>query len=134
MPKNKQLQYLEDAEKLYVEQGLETITIEGVLKKVVTRRTLDNWKEQYNWDKKREAFRNKRKDLQSSVIDLLNTALNQANVDPTDKNYKKVETAVKLAQRLGIELGIKDLGQEEKTIAPKDVAAKIREILKLQKK
>lgn len=132
MPANKFLNYLEDAEKLFVEDGLETISIEGVLKKAVSRRTLDNWKEQYNWEKKRENHKAKRNNLQDGIIDLLNTALNQASVDPTDKNYKKVETAVKLAMRMGIDLGIKVSGEESKKIAPADIAEKIKKILKVK--
>ncbi|MBX2975442.1 MAG: hypothetical protein KF721_04860, partial [Ignavibacteriaceae bacterium] len=118
--KNKFLFYLEDAEKLYVEDGLETIAIEGVLRKSVSRRTLDTWKDQYNWDKKRENHKAKRNNLQDGVLDMLNTALNQAAVEPSDKNFRKVETAVKLAQRLGIDLGIKVKGEENKKAAPAD--------------
>lgn len=132
MPKNKQLQYLEDAEKLYVEDGLETISIEGVLKNSVSRRALDNWKEQYNWDKKRANHRAKRNNLQEDVLNMLGTALNQASVDPTDKNYKKVETSIRLAQRLNIDLGIKVKGDDLKKAAPADIAAKIKKILKVK--
>lgn len=132
MPKNKQLEFLADAERLYVEDGLETIAISGIFKNQVSRRQLDEWKKLFNWDKKRENHRAKRDNLQENVLDLLNTALNQANVDPTDKNYKKVETAIKLAQRLGIDLGIKVKGEEQTKAAPKEIADKIKKILKVK--
>ncbi|GAB4287277.1 MAG: hypothetical protein Kow0098_03560 [Ignavibacteriaceae bacterium] len=132
MPKNKQTQFLEDAEKLYVEDGLETAAIEGIFRGAVSRRQLDNWKKQFNWDKKRENHRSKRNNLQERVIDALDISINQFNAEPNSKNLKNIETAVKIAQRLGIDLGIKEKGEEKKKAAPQDIAAAIRKILKVK--
>lgn len=132
MPKNKQLQFLEDAERLYVENGIETISIEGVLKGAVSRRTLDNWKVQYNWDKKRENHRSKRGNLQDKFLKALDDTLNQFYADPTDKNLKKIKTAIEIATKLGIDLGVKVAGEEKKKAAPADIAAKIKQILKVK--
>jgi hypothetical protein len=132
MPKNKQLQFLEDAEKLYVEDGIETITIEGILKSAVSRRTLDNWKEQYNWDKKRVNHKQKRGNLQDKVIEALDMTVNLFFADPSDKNFKKIKTGIEIAQKLGIDLGIKDKGEAQKKAAPKDIADKIKQILKVK--
>lgn len=132
MPKNKQLQFLEDAEKLYVEDGIETIAIEGVLKGSVSRRTLDTWKALYNWDKKRENHRSKRSNLQDKVLDALDISLNQFFIDPTDKNLKKIKTSIDIATKLGIDLGIKVAGEDKKKAAPADIAAKIKKILKVK--
>lgn len=132
MPKNKQLQFLEDAEKLYVENGLETITIEGILKNAVSRRTLDTWRDQYNWEKKRINHRQKKDNLQEKVLDALDMTLNNFIAEPTDKNLKKIETSIKIAQRLGIDLGIKVKGEDQKKAAPKDIADKIKQILKVK--
>lgn len=132
MPKNKQLQFLEDAEKLYVEDGLETITIEGILKNAVSRRTLDNWKEQYNWDKKRVNHKQKRGNLQDKVIAALDMTVNLFFADPSDKNFKKIKTGIEIAHKLGIDLGIKVKGEDQKKAAPKDIADKIKQILKVK--
>ena len=132
MPKNKQLQFLEDAEKLYVEDGIETIAIEGVFKGAVSRRALDNWKVQYNWDKKRENHRSKRSNLQDKIIEALDISLNQFFIDPTDKNLKKIKTSVEIAGKLGIDLGVKVAGEDKKKAAPADIAAKIKQILKVK--
>lgn len=130
MPKNKQLQFLEDAEKLYVEQGLETITIEGVLKSAVSRRALDNWKVQYNWDKKRENFNSRNDDIKGSVHDLLVIARDQAKLDPSDKNIKKFERLIFLALKLGIGINLgDDINKKSTKISPETIEMIEKEIL-----
>ncbi len=132
MPTNKFLIYLEDAERLYVQDGLETKAIEGILENKVSRRQLDNWKDIYNWDKKRENYKAKRNNLEEIMLDALNSSANRFLIDPSGKNNKEFRESIKTAKMLGIDLGVKVGGEEKKKAAPKDVAAAVRKLLKVK--
>lgn len=129
MPKNKQLQFLEDAEKLYVEQKLETITIEGIFKSAVSRRTLDNWKVQYNWDKKRDNLNKRNDDFKDSIVDLLKLSRDEAKLEPTEKNIKKFERLILLALKLGIGIDGSDGKKKTGKISAETIELIEKEIL-----
>lgn len=132
MPTNKQLEFLDEAERLYVVDGIETHAISAIFKNEISRRQLDTWKKLYNWEKKRENYRSKRNNLQDIIIDAVNTAANTFLLDPSAKNNKELRECIKTAKMMGIDLGIKVKGEEQKKAAPADIAAKIKKILKVK--
>ena len=126
--------YYEDAKRLYIEQGMSLDTIVNVLKGNVSRKTLFNWKTEHKWDEAAKARKETNLNLQDNAIDMLNTALQQYQNEHNSKNLKDVETAIKICQKLGIELNIRDKGEEVKRKPPEDIAKAIRSILKIPDK
>ncbi len=132
MPKNKQLEFLDEAERLFVVDGIETKAISAIFKNQISRRQLDEWKKLYNWEKKRENYRSKRNNLQDIILESVNAAANTFLLDPSAKNNKELRECIKTAKMMGIDLGIKVKGEEVKKAAPADIAAKIKKILKVK--
>jgi len=132
MPADKRLIYLEDAERLYVQDGLDVKAIEGILGNKVSRRQLDNWKNIYNWDKKRENHKSKRFDIQNNAIEMVRMASTRYFTDPSKKSMSEVLEAIKICKALGVDLNVKVEGEEKKKAAPKDVAAAVRKLLKVK--
>lgn len=131
MPTNKQLEFLDDAEKLFVESGLETITIEKVLKSSVSRRTLDNWKALYNWEQKRLNYKSRIGGVKDNVLNLLDQSAVTAQTEPSVKNIKAFKEMVLLAMKLGVDLGITNDEDGVKTPASEKTAEAIRKLLRL---
>lgn len=81
--------YMEEARRRYVEEGLSLDAIVGMLGKNVSRKTLYNWKEQFEWDAKRQAFLAQNKDRRTQVIALEKQLFNEVKAMPTSKNIKR---------------------------------------------
>lgn len=126
--------YYEDAKRLYIDQGLSLDAIVNILKDNVSRKTLFNWKTEHKWDAEAKSRKETNLNIQDNAIDMLNTALQQYQNEHNSKNLKDVETAIKICQKLGIELNVKEKGEDVKRKPPEDIAKAIRNILKIPDK
>ena len=86
--------YYDEAQRLYVNQGMTLDAIEGILEEKITRRTLFNWKEEGNWDSKRERYLAETADLDELMRQVAKTALTRAAADPSPKNVLAMARAV----------------------------------------
>ena len=85
----KQAIYMEDARRRYVEEGLSLDAIVGMLGKNVSRKTLYNWKETYEWDAKRQAFLDQSEDRRDQIIALEKQLFTEVKANATSKNIKR---------------------------------------------
>jgi uncharacterized protein YjcR len=85
----KQAIYMEEARRRYVEEGLSLDAIVGMLGKNVSRKTLYNWKEQYEWDAKRKAFLEQSEDRRDQVVALEKQLFEEVKANATSKNIKR---------------------------------------------
>ena len=85
----KQAIYEDQARRWYVEEGLSLDAIVGMLDGKVSRKTLFNWKEKYEWDAKRKTFLEHNEDRKSQVIALERQLFNEVKANPTSKNIKR---------------------------------------------
>lgn len=85
----KQAIYMEEARRRYVEEGLSLDAIVGMLGKNVSRKTLYNWKETYEWDAKRQAFLEQNEDRREQIIALEKQLFTEVKANATSKNIKR---------------------------------------------
>lgn len=85
----KQAIYMEEARRRYVEEGLSLDAIVGILGKNVARKTLFNWKTEFDWDAKRKAFLEQNEDRRDQIIALEKQLFNEVKANATAKNIKK---------------------------------------------
>lgn len=97
----KQAIYLEEARRLYVQEGLSLDAITGMLGKNVSRKTLYNWKQQYEWDAKRKDFLEQTQDLKTQLIALAKQVFNEAKANPTQKNIKRMLMMLAAVEKYG---------------------------------
>ena len=85
----KQAIYEDQARRWFVEEGISLDAIVGMLDGKVSRKTLFNWKEKYEWDLKRKTFLEHNEDRRSQVIALERQLFNEVKANPTSKNIKR---------------------------------------------
>ena len=90
----KQAIYMDEAKRLFVQDGFSLDTIVGMLDGKVSRKTLYNWKIQGEWEMKRKNYLNETKDLYSQLIELARRMLKEALANPTSKNANAAFNAV----------------------------------------
>lgn len=120
----------EEAKRLYVYEGLSIDAIVELLKKQVSRKTLYNWKTDFNWDEQRKKYLEQNEDLQKELYEIARNAIKEAKANPTPHSIyavAKAITCLKLMQ--GIEL--KDNSDEPKSIKPETIEFIKKEILGL---
>lgn len=101
----KQAIYVEEAKRLYVNEGFSLDAIVGMLNNKVSRKTLYNWKTQGDWDTKRRNYLKSTEDLQSQLVKLAQIALKEALANPTPHNVYAVTKAIAaLKQYQGVKL------------------------------
>lgn len=83
---SKQAIYLEEAKRLYVNEGFSLDAIVGMLGNKVSRKTLYNWKVQGDWDTKRRNYLKETKDIHDELIEIARLTIKRAKADPTPKN------------------------------------------------
>jgi hypothetical protein len=103
----KQAIYMEEARRRYVEEGLSLDAIVGMLGKNVSRKTLYNWKEQFEWDVKRKAFLDQNEDRRTQIIQLENQLFNEVKANPTSKNIKRWLLLLAATDKYGADNSIK---------------------------
>lgn len=122
----KQAIYLDEAKRLYVNEGFSLDAIVGMLGGKVSRKTLYNWKIQGDWDIKRKNYLKETEDLQGQLMKLAHLAMKEALANPTPHNIYAVMKAV---SALKIWQGVKVIEEEttEKGADLKDLIKAISE-------
>jgi len=118
----------EEAKRLYVYEGLSIDAIVEILKKQVSRKTLYNWKTDFNWDEQRKKYLEQNEDIQKELYEIARNAIKEAKVNPTPHNIyavAKAITCLKLMQEL------KENADEPKSIKPETIEFIKKEILGL---
>lgn len=100
MNTSKRAIYHQQAEDLYVQQGFSLQIIEDLFLNKVTRRTLSNWKNEFNWDGKRKKFLDTTQSLIDGARELVKTTLENAKLDPTSKNIAAYNRAISALKNL----------------------------------
>jgi len=127
MNTSKRAIYYQQAEDLYIQQGFSLQIIEDLFKGKVTRRTLNNWKNEFNWDGKRAKFLDTTQSLIDGARELVNATLERARLEPSSKNIAAYSRAISALKNLEA-VRIMDVSDEEtgaKEITP-EKAAEIR--------
>jgi hypothetical protein len=124
--------YQEEAKRLYVQEGLGLDTIVGMLGKNVSRKTLYNWKEEFEWDKKRKAFLDQNEDRRTQVIALEQLLFNEVKSNPTSKNIKRWLLLLAAVDKYGTpdSLKVKDDSPERKEQIKRDLPPEALDYIK----
>lgn len=86
--------YVEEAKRLYVQEGLSLDAIVGILGNKVSRKTLYNWKVAGKWDEKRKNYLKETEDIHSQLMQLARIAMREALANPTPHNIYAVMKAI----------------------------------------
>lgn len=86
--------YNDEAQRLYVNQGMTLDAIESIFEGKVTRRTLFNWKEEGRWDDKRVRYVDETADLDDMIRAVARVATERAMADPNPKNVLAMARAI----------------------------------------
>lgn len=86
--------YFDEAQRLYVNEGLSLDAIVGILANKVSRKTLYNWKVQGEWDTKRKNYLKETKDLQEDLLELAKLTIKEAKANPTPHNIYAMSKAI----------------------------------------
>lgn len=128
----KQAIYMEEARRLYVQEGFSLDTIVGMLGKNVSRKTLYNWKETYEWDKKRREYVEQTKELHLEIRELVKLTLQNAKANPTPKNlssFARAIAAMKVYE--GVKLLEEETTPKERQELTKEIIEKIEKDLNI---
>ncbi len=114
----KQAIYEDQARRWFVEEGLSLDSIVGMLDGKVSRKTLYNWSQKFDYEGKRKAFLENNEDRRAQVITLERQLFNEVKANPTSKNIKRWLLLLAAVDKYGTpdSLKIKD----EETADPKD--------------
>lgn len=126
----KQALYFEEAQRLYVQEGLSLDAIVSILGKKVSRKTLYNWKVQGDWDTKRKNYLKETEDLQAQLMQLAKIAMKEAMANPSPHNIYALTKAisalktwqgVKVIEEETEKASVDDLREIIKTIASEEI-------------
>lgn len=121
--------YFDEAQKLYVNDGLSLDAIVGILANKVSRKTLYNWKVQGQWDEKRRNYLKETKDLQEDLLELAKLTIKEAKANPAPHNIYAMSKAIAaLKSYQGVKLIEDEITPPEKQDAS-EAAKKVRELL-----
>ena len=101
--------YFEEAQRLYVQEGLSLDTIVNILGGKVSRKTLYNWKVAGDWDTKRKNYLKDTEDIQNQLIQLFRTMLKEALKNPSAQN---VNAVLRTAGAIKLWQGVKVIKEE----------------------
>jgi len=82
----KQAIYMDEAKRLFVQDGFSLDAIVGMLNSKVARKTLYNWKTQGDWETKRKNYLEETKDLHDEIAEIARLTIKEAKARPTPKN------------------------------------------------
>jgi hypothetical protein len=91
---SKKALYNDEASRLYIYDGYSLSQLEEYFKGKVSARTLWNWKDQGQWDLKREKHERNQTDVRGMVVQLAKIALRNAIDDPDPQNIYAAMAAV----------------------------------------
>lgn len=118
--------YFDEAQRLYVNEGLSLDAIVGIFNNKVSRKTLYNWKVQGDWDTKRRNYLKETKDLQEDLLELAKLTIKEAKANPTPHNIYAMSKAIAaLKNYQGVKL-IEDESEKKE-----EDAVSLKEIVKL---
>jgi hypothetical protein len=113
-----QARFYDDAERLYVEQGLSPKAIhnrfagEGGEQEAPSRRTIYNWKEDGDWEAARRRWLKETEDIEANLQEAIRAATKNAIENPNRDTFSALRNAISGAkmykQMQGIEQGIGD--------------------------
>jgi hypothetical protein len=97
--------YFDDAQRLYVQEGLSLDAIVGILTGKVSRKTLYNWKVSGDWDTKRRNYLKENQTMYDDLQDLARQTIREAKADPSPHKVfamAKAISALKMYQAVDI--------------------------------
>lgn len=122
--------YYDDAQRMYVRQGLSLTAIEGMLETNISRRQLHNWKTDGQWDDKRKRYIEEHEGLREMVMEIAKTAARNALDDPTPKNLLTLTRAIAtLNQKDALDM-LSSKGEKDEKKAEQDVKSLVTEAIK----
>lgn len=116
-----QVQYYDQCERLYVEDGLSPRAIALHLREddgddAPSRRTIYNWAEDGDWDQKRRSFHQAGDEIQEGLVDVIRMAIKNAIANPNRDSLSALKNAMKSAEMFqemrSMEQAITDLQEE----------------------
>jgi hypothetical protein len=119
-----QVRFYDPAERLYVEDGLSPRAVALRLREehgedAPSRRTIYNWAEDGDWDRKRRKFHQAGADIQEGLVDAIRMAVKNAIANPNRDTFSALKNAMKSAemfqQMRGMEEAVAELGGQEET-------------------
>jgi len=124
--------YYEEAKRLYVIQGFALDTITDMLKKNVSRKTLYNWKTEFNWDGERAKYQNSTASIHEELIELIKTQFKEVKLNPSSQNiFALVKLIGGLKTFQEIDLGDKADENKNTSISEATIEMVKRELLGL---
>ncbi|WP_020403751.1 hypothetical protein [Gracilimonas tropica] len=96
---SKKALYNDEASRLYIYEGYQLSQLEEYFKGRVSGRTLWAWKEEGEWDRKRDKHEKNQTDIRGMVVELARLTLKEAIADPADS--QKVYAAMAAIGRIG---------------------------------
>lgn len=118
----KQAIYIEEAKRLFVQDGFSLDAIVGMLNGKVSRKTLYNWKVQGEWETKRKNFLEETKDLRDEIREIAKLTIAEAKARPTPKNLLAMCRAIAALKNYD---GVKLLEDETTEAQRKDLTKEI---------
>ncbi len=124
--------YNDEAQRLFVQEGLGLDAIMGILENKVSRKTLFNWKVDGQWEEKRQAFLDQNKDRRTQVIQLEKQLFNEVKANPTSKNIKRWLLLLAAVDKYGADdsLKIKDDTPERREQIKKELPPEALDYIK----
>jgi len=126
--------YYDEAQRLYVKQGFPLTTVEDMLESNISRRQLQNWKVEGDWDNKRRRYLEEQESLGDMVLEICKTTARKALVDPSPKNLLALVRAIgALKEKDALTLFSKtDDGKATDSESKTDIIKLVREALEGQ--
>ncbi|NTU41678.1 MAG: hypothetical protein HGA78_01220 [Nitrospirales bacterium] len=93
--------YAEEARRLFVVQGMSLDAVAGILGNKVSRRSLQTWKTEGQWDDKRREYIAQTKDTKEQLKNIVDLTLRNAEADPTPKTLLALLRAIQAFESFG---------------------------------
>jgi hypothetical protein len=90
----KRVIYYEEAKRLYVNEGFSLDAIVEMLKKNISRKTLYNWKVEFNWDEERKKYLKSAKSIEEDLQEIARLVIQEAKANPTAHNIYALVKAI----------------------------------------
>lgn len=134
-----QVQYYDRAERLFVEDGLSPRAVALTLREedgddAPSRRTIYNWAEDGEWEKKRRKWHEAGADIQEGLVDAIRVAIKNAIANPGRDTFSALKNAMTSAEKFqelrSIEEAITQLGNGDEEEKPDEVEEAAYEVVR----
>jgi len=125
--------YYEEAKRLYVIQGFALDTIVDMLKMNVSRKTLYNWKTEFNWDGERAKHQNTSASIEKELLDIVKAQVEEVKANRSPSNIFALGKSIDALKKF-MDIGIGDSTDEpdkKKSISAETIALIQKELLGL---